>query len=118
MKNLIDAPAVAVDSASEGRGTVSRSAGKAVEGMNITYTATPKPGNRFIKWVEVSEGTEKDVEGAGASYTITVDRQKIKRIRQFSPLLQRLISAGWSSLRRQDKYSAEHHCIKSVYGHG
>lgn len=78
VKNLIDAPAVAVDSASEGRGTVSRSAGKAVEGMNITYTATPKPGNRFIKWVEVSEGTEKDVEGAGASYTITVDKAENK----------------------------------------
>ena len=78
VKNLIDAPAVAVDSASEGMGTVSRSAGKAVEGMNITYTATPKPGNRFIKWVEVSGETEKDVEGAGASYTITVDKTENK----------------------------------------
>ena len=89
VKNLIDAPTVAVDSASEGRGTVSRSAGKAVEGMNITYTATPKPGNRFIKWVEVSGETEKDVEGAGASFAITVNAAENKTYKAvFSPLTE------------------------------
>lgn len=80
VKNLIDTPAVALDSASEGMGTVSRSATKVVEGLNteVTYTATPKAGSRFIKWVEVSEGTEKDVEGAGTSYTITVNAAENK----------------------------------------
>lgn len=89
VKNLIDAPAVAVDSASEGMGTVSRSAGKAVEGMNITYTATPKVGNRFIKWVEVSGETEKDVAGAGASFAITVNAAENKTYKAvFSPLTE------------------------------
>lgn len=72
VKNLIDAPAVAVDSASEGMGTVSRSATKVVEGLNteVTYTATPKAGSRFVKWVDKNGNA---IENAGASYTITVN---------------------------------------------
>lgn len=80
VKNLIDTPAVALDSASKGLGTVSRSAGKVVEGLNteVTYTATPKAGSRFVKWVEVSGETEKDVADAGTSFTITVNAAENK----------------------------------------
>lgn len=80
VKNLIDTPAVELASESEGLGTVSRSAAKVVEGLNteVTYTATPKAGSRFVKWVEVSEGTEKDVADAGASFAITVNAAENK----------------------------------------
>lgn len=77
VKNLIDTPAVALDSTSEGLGTVSRSAGKVVEGLNteVTYTATPKAGSRFVKWVDESGNA---IENAGASFAITVNTAENK----------------------------------------
>ena len=77
VKNLIDTPAVALDSASEGLGTVSRSATKVVEGLNkeVTYTATPKAGSRFVKWVDESGNA---IENAGASFAITVNAAENK----------------------------------------
>ncbi len=77
VKNLIDTPAVALDSTSEGLGTVSRSAGKVVEGLNteVTYTATPKAGSRFVKWVDESGNA---IENAGASFAITVNAAENK----------------------------------------
>lgn len=88
VKNLIDAPAVAVDSASEGMGTVSRSATKVVEGLNteVTYTATPKAGSRFVKWVDESGNA---IENAGASFAITVNAAENKTYKAvFSPLTE------------------------------
>ena len=65
---------------SEALGTVSRSATKVVEGLNteVTYTATPKLGSRFVKWVEVSGGTETDVADTDPTLTITVNAAETK----------------------------------------
>ncbi len=49
-------------------GTVS-GAGEYEEGESVTVTATPKQGYRFLEWQE----NGATVEGAGASYTFTVE---------------------------------------------
>ena len=105
VKNLIDTPAVALDNASEGLGTVSRSATKVVEGLNteVTYTATPELGSRFVKWVDESG---KAIENAGPSFTITVNAAENKTYKAvFSSLSHREINIPLDGATDGDKTS-------------
>ncbi len=106
VKKLIDTPTV--DSTSEALGTVSRSATKVVEGLNteVTYTATPKLGSRFVKWVEVSGGTETDVADTDPTLTITVNAAETKTYKAvFSSLSHTEINIPLDGAKPGDKAS-------------